>query len=820
MIWDSLKIAEQIGASHPHQPALAVRHILFDSRKYNAAKDPIFFALSGVNHDGHDYIPELYQKGLRLFVVERQVEGDFPEALFLQVEDSLGALQSLARGIREKINPQLVALTGSNGKTIVKEWLYRLVAQDFKSYRSPKSYNSQIGVPLSVWAMPEDTQLGIFEAGISLPGEMHKLAQVLQPDVGIFTNIGSAHGENFESRKQKIWEKLALFRHAKYLVFPADDQELAEELRTFSMETGLELYDWSYQRDKALAWVKVLEQRRDFCRFQFHYGEHEFECELPFGEEASLQNAINAIYPALLLGVLPMNISQRVKRLSPIEMRLEMKEGQQDTLLINDAYNSDLESLRVALHFMREHGKDRSKVLILSDVLQSGLSPEALHQSLSDIIAREDLEALFAVGPQLQKYPLDLPFPVHYFENTEAFLTARSNFNWESKALLLKGARPFRFERIDQAFAQQRHETVLEIHLDRLVHNLNYYRARMPENVNLMVMVKAFAYGAGIEEIAKVLAFHGVDYLAVAYADEGVALRKAGIELPIMVLNPESAALDSFFEYNLEPEIYSFSRWQEFLAMAEKREQELRVHLKFETGMHRLGFVESELAALLEGLNGQPYLKVASAFSHLAASDDPREHEFTRNQIALFERMSAKAEASLGYSFLKHIANTGAIEAYPEAYFDMVRLGIGLYGIAAHPKEQKQLSPVAELKATISQIKSVAKGETVGYGRSWRAEEDVRIAIVSIGYADGFSRALSNGVGQVLIKGKPYPVVGRVCMDMCMIKLGDASVEEGDEVLIFGKELPVANMAKALGTIPYEVLTSISPRVKRVYYLS
>ena len=582
----------------------------------------------------------------------------------------------------------------------------------------------------------------------------------------------------------------------------------------------IELFDWSYHPAKAAAWAELLEQTTDFCRLKFHFREASFEFQLPFSDEASKQNAVNAVFLALIIGVVPMNITERVKRLSSIEMRLEMKEGYQDTLLINDAYNSDLESLRVALHFMREHGKDRKKVLILSDVLQSGFKPQDLNAALAEIIGGEDLEALFAIGPQLKKDPLNLPFPVHYFDNTEAFLQERNTFTWTSKVLLLKGARPFRFELIDQVFAQQRHETVLEIHLDRLVRNLNYYRSRMPENVRLMVMVKAFAYGAGIEEIARVLDFHGVDYLAVAYADEGVALRRAGIDLPIMVLNPESAALDSFFDYNLEPEIYSFSRWQEFLAMAIKREQHLRVHLKLETGMHRLGFIEEDLVQLCTEVRQQQYLEISSVFSHLAASDDPFEAAFSRRQIEHFKRMSALLEKELGYPFLKHMANTGAIEAYPEAYFDMVRLGIGLYGIAAHSKEQDQLNPVAELKATISQIKQVKAGDTVGYGRSWKAIQNSQIAIVSIGYADGFSRGLSNGIGEVLVNGKRYPVIGNVCMDMCMIDLGQDSIEEGSEVLIFGKDLPVSKMAEALGTIPYEVLTSVSPRVKRVYYMS
>lgn len=820
MNWDSQEIAKRIGADHPNKEAKPIKRILFDSRQFSMGEGQLFFALVGKHHDGHNYIEELYLKGIRVFVVQGISSNNFGDAIFLKVEDSLKALQMLGKGIRTSIDPRLVAVTGSNGKTVVKEWLYRLLAHQAKAYRSPKSFNSQIGVPLSLWGMPEDTEIGIFEAGISQPHEMHHLAEILKPRFGIFTNIGSAHGENFDSLEQKIEEKLKLFTEAELLVFPADQPILRKAIDSFASQRELNLLTWSFEEHQARAWFQILAKTSAGTSFQFKSPEGHLKGFVPFTDEASLQNVANALYLAIALGFEPESLRAPLKSLGPIEMRLEMKEGHQNSLLINDAYNSDLESLRVALHFLQEHGKDRSRVLILSDMLQSGLAPEELRIAMSEIIGSQNLEAVFAIGPQLSKAALDLPMPAHYFASTDEFLGQMTSYQWQDRAILLKGSRPFAFERIDSFLARQRHETVLEIHLNRLVHNLNFYRSRLKDGTKLMVMVKAFAYGAGIEEVARVLAFHGVDYLAVAYADEGVALRKAGITLPIMVLNPEQSALDSFFEYNLEPEVYSFRRLAEFKELAFQLGEPLKIHLKLETGMHRLGFSPDDLPRLIQILKQSPHLELASAFSHLAASDNPEEADFTRGQISRFKAMTLDLEAHFGTHFLKHIANTGAIESFPEAHFDMVRLGIGLYGVAAHPEEQAQLLTVAELKATVSQIKAVKAGDTVGYGRAWRAEEDATIAVISIGYADGFSRSLSNGIGKVWIKGKTYPVIGRVCMDMCMVSIGSDPIKEGDEVLIFGDALPVQEVAEAMNTIAYEVLTGISPRVKRVYFMA
>jgi alanine racemase len=815
---DSRQIAEMMELTHPNQEAFMAERIVFDSRKFSAGENMVFFAFRGEHHDGHHFIDELYNKGMRFFVVEDIPSKSYPEALFLQSKNSLADFQKLAQAIREKVNPCLYAITGSNGKTVVKEWMYRLFASQNKTYRSPKSYNSQIGVPLSVWGMPDDTELGIFETGISMPKEMQILAQILKPKGGVFTNIGSAHSENFADQKTKILEKLALFEEAAFIVFPADQLLLSKEIKSFSRARNIQTFDWSQEKGKAKAWLEIKERKPGYCGFIFHYQGKKLNASIPFGDEASIQNATNALFLALIHGIPRAVIIQTLSGLSPVEMRLEMKNGHQNALLINDAYNSDFESLRVALNFLKEHGKEREQILVLSDFFQSGLKSKALSKALSKVVSEYPLAAIYAIGPQLQQHPLKVNGPIYYFESTEDFLNKMHAVDWQNKAVLLKGARSFAFERIDQQLALQRHETVLEVHLNRLVHNLNYYRERLPAKTKLMVMVKAFAYGSGIEEVARVLAFHGVDYLAVAYIDEGVALRKAGIEIPIMVLNPESSSLDSLIDYELEPEVYSFKKLREIAAISAKHESEIKVHLKLETGMNRLGFSTSDLPKLIQRLKEEPQLKVVAAFSHLAASNDPAEADFTRGQIEVFTQMSGQLAGEFPNPFLRHIANTGGIESFPEAYFDMVRLGIGLYGIAAHPEEQAQLLPVAELKATVSQIKDIAKGDTVGYGRSWKATEFTRIAIISIGYADGFARSLSNGKGQVLIKGKRYPVVGLVCMDMCMVDIAMNHVEEGDEVLIFGEDLPVQEMAKAMDTIAYEVLTGISSRVKRVYF--
>lgn len=793
-----------------------ISHLLFDSRQIVMAEGTLFFALRGHNHDGHDHVAALLEKGVQNFVVEEIPHHLESQANFIEVENSLAALQLLGKKVREQSMAQVLAITGSNGKTVVKEWLAQLLQHDLRQVRSPKSSNSQIGVPLSLWRIEDDHELAIIEAGISKPGEMERLADIIQPQWGIFTNIGSAHAENFSSVEHKTQEKLLLFKGAKSLVYEQNNQALAQMIETYAKKNNITLLSWSFENREADLWLNRTKAGYLSCTWQ----NQNFEFPLPFSDEAALQNFGHAFRAALQAGVDPDRIIERAKYLQPVEMRLEMKSGIQGNLIINDAYNSDLESIRIALHFLEHHGKNRDKILILSDVYQSGLPPQELYLKISKLINNSNLLKVIAIGERIAQFTQHFNCPTQYYQNTEAFLRDWPRHHFSHAAILLKGARKFHFEKISQRLEQKSHETVLHVNLHALIHNLNYYRSQLKPQTKIMAMVKAFGYGSGAFEVANALQFHGVNYLGVAYADEGVELRKAGVSVPILVLNPEVNAMPEMIKYNLEPEIYSFKRLREFSeAVADFGEKDAPIHLKLETGMNRLGFAEEEIPRLIEALQSSPLLKVESVFSHLAASDDEQEVTFTRKQISRFERMAAQIQGALPYEFWRHIANSAAIARYPEAHFDLVRLGISLYGAASDEEEQKHLRVVSELKATVSQVKQLKAGDTVSYGRTFTAKEDLQIAIISLGYADGFRRSLSNGKGQVYIRGKRYPTLGRVCMDMCMVNITGSAIQEGDEVEIFGENISVNELAENMETIPYEVFTGISQRVKRVYFM-
>jgi alanine racemase len=803
-------------------PAQFVTRLLYDSRQNSSVSGVLFFAIRGKHHDGHQYIGELIKKGVKAFVVEQVPSNISADLSFYKVDNTVEALQNLALQIRIKSQADIISITGSNGKTVVKEWLSQILQAHFRLTKSPKSYNSQIGVPISLWNLKDNDQLGVFEAGISEPNEMGKLNRMLQAKWGIFTNIGSAHSENFINMEAKIDEKLQLFKDSEHLIFQSDSSLLANKIMSFGAKRDIHLHSWAWHGNAADFQFELVSKYPSAASLKLKWQKVKYVFSLPFGDESSLQNAAHIIVCSLLLGLSEEQINRGLEKLGAIEMRLEMKVGVQDSLLINDAYNSDLESLRLALHFLESHAGERKRVLILSDLLQTGLESKKLYKSVNEIISRCTLETIIFIGPGLNAIRFKLPYNCYYYSTTEAFLSNMHLHSFKEKAVLLKGARNFAFENIAERLEQQHHETVLEVYLNRVVHNLNYYRGKLKPNTQLMVMVKAFAYGSGAVEVARVLEFQGVGYLAVAYADEGVALRKAGISLPIMVLNTESSALKTMIEHQLEPEIYSLSRLKELIDLIEINppDEKMLIHLKLETGMHRLGFDEGDLPSLIVELQKYPLLSVASVFSHLAAADDPLEEDFTFTQIEVFKRMSDTIAAALPYRFVRHLANTSGIERFPEAYFDMVRLGIGLYGVSNREEERKHLLLVSKLKACVSQVKTLAVGDSVGYGRRFKAEEPTRIAVVSIGYADGFSRSLSNGKGRVMIKGKLYPTVGSVCMDMLMINIFQDSIEEGDEVLIFGDEKSIYDFAEDMNTIPYEVLTSISQRVKRVYFMS
>ncbi|MEM7102462.1 MAG: bifunctional UDP-N-acetylmuramoyl-tripeptide:D-alanyl-D-alanine ligase/alanine racemase [Bacteroidota bacterium] len=800
-----------------------IRHLQYDSRLiFNPGKS-MFIAIVGERRDGHDFIEDVYEKGVRNFLVSKEVNAGFlAEANFVKVDDTLEALHKLVAYHRTQFDIPIIGITGSNGKTIVKEWLYHLLKDDFNIVRSPKSYNSQLGVPLSVWEIAEDHNLGIFEAGISKVGEMQNLADIVQPTIGIFTNIGSAHDNGFRDTEEKVEEKMQLFPGVEKLIYCRDYPAISAAVE----QKGFSTFTWSKQgeADLRLKESGVFKVGKAFhTKLVCVFNGTEFSFTIPFSDDASIENAMHCCAYLLQRGYQSEVIAERMEILQPVALRLEMKAAFNNCTLINDSYSADLDSLRIALDFFDRHHSKNSKVVILSDILQSGVRPGLLYLEVREMLENKGVDQLIAIGEQIRIIGDYLPNHIkfHYFPTTEAFLSQLSLFRFRDASILLKGARIFHFEDIASRLEMKAHKTVLEVDLNALSHNFQIYQRYIIPWTKIMVMVKASAYGSGGHEVARLLEFMKADYLAVAYADEGVDLRKAGIKLPIMVLNPEEASLETMIRHDLEPEIYSFDLLQAFADQLEKQmvNDPYPIHIKLETGMHRLGFEPNEIKALAEMLNGLSLIKVASVFSHLAASDIADHDAFTQQQIDLFGDLSAKLSSTLGYTPIKHILNSGGIVRFPNQQMDMVRLGIGLYGIDSSGTIQDDLLPVTTLKATLSQIKTVEKGESIGYNRAGRATDTLRIGTISIGYGDGFPRRLSNGIGRVLVRGQKVPVVGNVCMDMTMIDLsGVPDAREGDEVVIFGKDLPIQELADALGTIPYEVLTGISGRVKRVFF--
>lgn len=801
----------------------SVRNLLIDSRKISNAETSLFFAIKGERNDGHLFIPDLYEKGLRAFVVSA-LPGNIssmPHASFILVEDTLKALQELAAHHRRAFQIPVIGITGSNGKTIVKEWLFQLMREDKNIVRSPKSFNSQVGVPLSVWQISEENNLAIFEAGISKPGEMKLLNTIVHPTIGLITNIGQAHDENFENQKQKLTEKLKLFREAETIIYCKDYLLIQEEITTNKHFADLKLFSWSRKAKADLLVGRITKAATD-TEIQAVFNNDFIKINIPFTDEASIENAIHCWALMLSMGYDNGVITERMKLLSPVAMRLELKEGINNCSIINDSYNSDLGSLGIALDFLNQQKQHPKKTLILSDILQSGKDAENLYAEVAELIHKKGISRLIGIGEAISKQAKLFNIEKSFYNSTTEFLQQFNNSLFRDETILLKGARAFGFEAISKAIQQKAHETVLEINLNAIVHNLNYFRSRIKADTKIMAMVKAFSYGSGSFEIANILQFHRVDYLAVAYADEGIELRKAGITMPIMVMNPEEQSYDAMIQYNLEPEIYSFrvlSLFEETLKRSDKKlAQPIAIHIKLDTGMHRLGFEEEDMNELIVKIKNNKNLEIRSIFSHLAASDEPEHDDFTWQQIKRLTAMSDQIAQHFPNPILKHILNSAGITRFPDAQFNMVRLGIGLYGIGANAAEQTQLQNVSTLKTSISQIKSIPLGETIGYSRKGVPTRDIQIATVPIGYADGLSRKLSNGKGKMIVKGKPAPIVGNVCMDMCMIDITDIKANENDEVIVFGESYPIIEVAKDVGTIPYEILTNVSRRVKRIYY--
>lgn len=816
------KITTLIGAHHYGENAADVAFILTDSRSLCFPEETLFFALQTNRNDGHKYIPELYQRGVRNFVVT-DVPADraetYPDANFLKVSNTLKALQRLAERHRDEFDIPVVGITGSNGKTMVKEWLYQLLSPEMFVTRSPRSYNSQIGVPLSVWLMDEHTQVGVFEAGISKPGEMAALRAIIRPTIAVLTNLGTAHQENFSSMEAKCREKLVLFHDARTVVYDADDAIV----RRIVSETDIqgETIAWSRRDKNAAFYVSEVKKEDAMSVVSYIYKGVAGRYSLPFIDAASVSNSIICAVVALQLGLSRDALDRRMRLLEPVAMRLEVKEGQHGCTLINDSYNSDINSLDIALDFMnrRPDHKGRRHTLVLSDIYQSGKASRELYKEVSDLALKRDVEKFIGIGPQLCAQAEEIQLPEKFFFHTvEQFIHSEVFRSLHNEVILLKGARKFGFDQVTELLVKKVHETILEVNLNNVVENLNHYRSFLKPTTKLVCMIKADAYGSGSVEIAKTLQDHRVDYLAVAVADEGVTLRRNGITANVMIMNPEMTAFKTMFDYDLEPEVYSFRLLEALIRAAEKEGiTDYPVHVKLDTGMHRLGFdPTADMKRLIDRLKHQNAIIPRSVFSHFVGSDSDAFDDFSARQFALFDAGSKQLQAAFSHKILRHMDNSAGIEHFPERQMDMCRLGLGLYGV--DPRTNAMLQNVSTLKTTILQMHSVKAGETVGYSRKGVIEHDSLIAAIPIGYADGLDRRLGNRRCYCLVNGKKAPYVGNICMDVAMIDVTGIDCREGDSVEIFGDHLPVTVLSDVLETIPYEVLTGVSTRVKRVYF--
>ena len=806
---------KSLGKIHNH----LLNHICIDSRQVIHPSQTIFVALKGAKADGAQFIPSLLEQGVSTFLVHSEtplLKEWLDAAVFIQVIDTRLALQQIASFQRKNYSKPIVGITGSNGKTIIKEWLGQVLSQRFIVAKSPKSYNSQVGVPLSIFGIQAYHQLAILEAGVSKSGDMDTLANMIQPDLGIFTNIGSAHEEGFSGIEEKIREKLKLFKKAKLLIYCKDHVLLSKEIEleiptekwvSWSINPGA---DFTVSYKSQAGKTRILFVKNNLSTFTFY---------VSFSDLASLENVTHVIAAALTLGQDLIAIQDGLDHLKPVDMRLTLKPGINDSLIIDDTYNNDLAGLKVALEFLSQQRPKRSKFLILSDLLQQGL-PEKIYTQVGELIDSYGIDQLLLVGTEIKRLEMLFPFKTQSFSSTEELLQQLDLESFQNDLILITGARSFAFEKIVNRLQQRIHGTTLEINLNALTHNFNFYKKQIKPSTKVMVMVKAFAYGGGEAEIANHLQTMGADYLAVAFSDEGVALRKHGIRLPIMVLNPVEESFDFLREYELEPVVFSPEFFKKVGQYVRNQGVQLQIHLDLDTGMHRLGFEEKHLDELKQLIHEFPELKIASLYTHLVGADEEVHHEFSNRQLDLFMAMKTKIEADLDYKPLIHALNSAGIVRYPDYQMDMVRLGIGLYGVEVTGKHEASLKPVSTLKTTISQVKELPAGATVGYSRKGVLPSGGKIATLAIGYADGYDRRFSQGKGYVLIQGKKAAVIGNVCMDMVMVDVSDfEEIQAGDEAIIYGEQISLKELADRIGTIPYELLTNISTRVKRVYYL-
>ena len=811
---------------HSNPFTLKSKYISLDSRQIYEPSQTAFFAVKGVHHDGHQFIEQLHQQGIREFIVERaawhgpltEKASQWENTSIWVVENSIQSLQEIVRLHRINYTIPVVGITGSNGKTICKEWLSVLLKNKYQVIKSPKSFNSQIGVPLSVWGINAQHTVGVFEAGISQKNEMARLEPIIRPNMGILSHMGEAHGKNFASDEEKLAEKLQLFKHCKTLVFRDTEHSSFIRANMAMQNPSCELIAWSTEDSNQaifVHWSKTAQGSQIKCQKK-NQSEVFLSIKTALTDEASLENLTNCIIQASLLGMTSIEIDEASKWVKPVSMRLEIKEGLRGNKIIDDSYNNDIDGIKFALPLFKQY-EEKKKVLILSDLIENGLNESELFKQIAQYIQPYAIDTLIGIGEQIYRNKAAFD-QIATYKNTEEFIKSSDLLQISNAVILLKGARKFNFEKITQALETKTHCTKLEINLDALTNNLSYYRKAIDPETKIMAMVKAFAYGTGSIEIAKILQQQDIDYLTVAYTDEGVNLRNNGIYKPIMVMNPQKEEFETLTSFSLEPQIYSFELLHALDEYSSENNINVKMHIKLDTGMKRLGFIPEEVDELCQELVNMPQVWTVSILSHLAASENPKHHDFTEEQISLFKKLATQVDYSIGYKTIWHIANSAAIQNYPNARFNMVRLGISMYGITSNPTVKIELENVISLKTYISQIKSVKKGETIGYGRIGQLQEDGRIAILAIGYADGMSRALGNGIGSVEIHGQLCPTIGAICMDMCMIDISHIEhVAVGDEAILFGGKIQIQDVAKLANTIPYELMTNISERVKRVY---
>ncbi|CAH2559766.1 bifunctional UDP-N-acetylmuramoyl-tripeptide:D-alanyl-D-alanine ligase/alanine racemase [Cardinium endosymbiont of Oedothorax gibbosus] len=798
---------------------LPITELSIDSRSKTLTPFPLFFAMVGINHNGHDYITEAYNKGIRQFVVNHSCNYSIIETYndvnILAVTDTLEALHQFITFYRSKYRLPLLGITGSNGKTTVKEWMHEWLSRKYKTVSNPHSYNSQVGVPLAVSLLQPDHEYGVFEAGISQTGEMEKLARLIQPTHGLLTNIGPAHSQGFQNITQKIEEKLKLFTSCSTIYY-CKDHPLID--LTLAQLYGKVLVNWSFHNPTA-DYLVTCKRLANQTTLQITRSTKSNTFVTPFQDSASIENITHCLVYLLDNGFDPAQLQRSLLQLKAIPMRMTLKAGIHRCQIIDDTYTNDIVSLRIALDFMKQQQLTKQTV-ILSDMLQCATPDHHLYQELAILLAKYAIDRLIGIGPVISHYsPLFSMSKTIFFNSVEAFIAEKPSFKDET--ILVKGARSFRLERVVQTIEKNTHGTILEIDMHAIRHNLSYFRRQLKVGTKIMAMVKASTYGSSSSsfELASALQRHSVEYLGVAYMDEGICLRKKGITLPIMVMKPTDDHFDAILNYHLEPEIYSLALLDELAAFISERSiQPIPIHLKLETGMHRLGITERELDQLIRQLQHMPCLHVVSIFSHLAASQTDVHDSYTCLQVEKFIQMTEYIEKHLSINPLKHILNTNGILRFPQFQFDMVRIGIGLHGVGVAPTIRPYLLPASTLKTTISQVKSIQKGDSIGYDRKAIATQAMTIATIPIGYADGFSRSFGCGKGRVIIQGHACPIIGNVCMDMAMVDVTGITVKLGDEVIIFSAAHSIDLLAEQLGTISYELLTQIGPRIKRIYY--